>query len=112
MNSRPTAIGYLLSDVSGIQQAWDEAQIRSLAARLGYDLAKIVAFSKRTGNPIGLLKTQAALDNAEAVLTPSLRHFESGMPPTELVEQVDLITVDPHDTYARWAIPPVGYAGE
>jgi hypothetical protein len=36
------------------------------------------------------------------VIVPSVRHF-GGEVPSELVEVVDVITVNPVHTYARWA---------
>ncbi|MEU1427053.1 hypothetical protein ABZ412_08220 [Nocardia sp. NPDC005746] len=101
----PTAIGYLRSDVSGARQPWDEAQNRSIASRLGYAVAKTVVFSEHIEDPIRRLINVVGRMHAEAVVVPSLEHF-GGSVPHELVQVVDLITVDPHDTYARWIIPP------
>ncbi|WP_328411738.1 hypothetical protein [Nocardia sp. NBC_00403] len=42
---KPTAIGYLRSDISGTAQNWDEIRMRSLAKRYGYDLAKNIVFT-------------------------------------------------------------------
>ncbi|WP_327146431.1 hypothetical protein [Nocardia sp. NBC_01327] len=101
----PTAIGYLRSDVSGVRQPWDELQSRSLAKRLGYALAKTVVFSDRVEDPVQRLIDVVRRMDAEAVVVPNLEHF-GGTVPGELVRMVDVITVAPHDTYARWIIPP------
>ncbi|MFE3989454.1 hypothetical protein ACFXPR_33675 [Nocardia tengchongensis] len=101
----PTAIGYLRSDVSRARQPWDEAQNRSLAKRLGYTLTRTVVFSESTDNPIQRLINVVRRTAAEAVFVPNLDHF-GGTVPAELVEVVDVITVEPEVTHARWAIPP------
>lgn len=101
----PTAIGYLRSDVSGARQPWDEVQNRSVAKRLGYAMVKTVVFSEHIEDPIQRLINVVGRTHAEAVVVPSLEHF-GGSVPDELVRVVDVITVDPHDTYARWIIPP------
>ncbi|MFE3195415.1 hypothetical protein ACFXHA_40880 [Nocardia sp. NPDC059240] len=104
MKYRPTAVGYLRSDVSGVQQAWDETQIRSLAGRLGYDFARMVVIDGRTATRLlaGVKATIARLD-AEAVFVPCLAHFEGENVPADLVQAVDVITVSPENTHARWS---------
>lgn len=101
----PPAIGYLRKDVSGAHQQWDEAQMRSLAKRLGYRLTKTVTFGAQTDNPLQRLMNVIENVAAEAVLTPSLTHF-GGEIPDVLVKAADVITVQPETTYARWIIPP------
>ncbi|MFE3080680.1 hypothetical protein [Nocardia tengchongensis] len=101
----PTAIGYLRSDVSGERRQWDEMQNRGLAKRLGYALAKTVVFNEHIEDPVQRLINVVCRMRAEAVVVPNLDHF-GGTVPDELVRVVDMITVDPHDTYARWIIPP------
>ncbi|MEC3955713.1 hypothetical protein VMT65_21935 [Nocardia sp. CDC153] len=44
MRYKPTALGYLRTDVSGIAQLWDESQVRKMATRLGYDFAALVIY--------------------------------------------------------------------
>lgn len=105
MFETPTAIGYLRSDVSGTRQPWDEMRNRSLAKRLGYTVAKTVVFSEHVEDPVQRLINVVRRMRAEAVVVPNLEHF-GGTVPDELVRVVDVITVDPHDTYARWIIPP------
>lgn len=94
MGLMPTAIGYLRSDVSGIRQTWDETQIRSLAARLRYNLAKTVAFSECTDDPVAQLIAVARRTHAEAVITPGVTHF-GGTIPAELGCVTAVITVTP-----------------
>lgn len=80
MTLRPTAIGYLRTDVSGVRQAWDEIQLRSTAGRLGYNLAKIIAFSARTDHPMERLIAQTKRANADAVLIPTIDHLGAAIP--------------------------------
>ncbi|MFC4376268.1 recombinase family protein [Nocardia halotolerans] len=80
MTLRPTAIGYLRTDVSGARQSWDEIRMRSLAGRLGYNLAKIITFSGRTDHPMDRLIAQARRANAEMVLVPNEDHLGDSNP--------------------------------
>lgn len=105
MLAHPTAIAYLRADVSGARQAWDEIHNRSLAKRLGYNLARTVVFSEHTDDPIARLINVVGNLGAQAVIVPRLDHF-GGQVPDALVEVADVITVDPHDTYSRRIIPP------
>ncbi|WP_028477303.1 hypothetical protein [Nocardia sp. CNY236] len=102
--TKPKALGYLRRDVSGISQGWHEIQIRSLAARLGYNLAKTIAFGPRTDSPITRLMNAVWAADAAAVIVPSLWHFDSHLP-VELVKLADVITVHPETTYARQVVP-------
>lgn len=102
----PGAIGYLRQDVSGAGRQWDELQIRKLAARLGYDLRKVAVFGPLTDRPVHRLRVMVGNLNVEAVIVPSLEHFENGVLPSDLVERADVITVSPEQTFARWLIPP------
>ncbi len=101
----PAAIGYVRSDISGLRQQWDEIQIRSVARRLGYTLAKTIVSGPYTENPVQRLIDTVQTREAEAVIVPSADHFD-GEVPTELVAVADVITVSPEQTYARWIIPP------
>ncbi|MEV6773032.1 hypothetical protein AB0N05_30805 [Nocardia sp. NPDC051030] len=108
MRYRPTALGYLRTDVSRLSQAWDEAQIRKLAERFGYDFAGMVIHDPSTDRPpLARLKSRATRLAAEAVITPAPTHFEGATIPDSLIAQLDVITVDPEHTYARWSIPPL-----
>ncbi|RDI51054.1 hypothetical protein [Nocardia mexicana] len=103
MTGTPAAIGYLRRDVSKSRQEWDETQLRSLAKRLGYNLRKTIAFGEHTDKPDCRLRTIVARLGVEAVIVPDVRHFEGGAVPAQLVAVVDVITVSPECTYARWA---------
>ncbi|MFB7718415.1 hypothetical protein [Nocardia sp. NPDC056100] len=106
MTYRPTAVGYLRTDVSGMARLWDQTQIRRLATRLGYDFADLVIFDPQFDRPpLARLKAQATRLDAEAVIVPSSKHFPGGEVPDTLVRQLDVITVDPEETYARRAMP-------
>ncbi len=102
MRARPTAIGYLRRDVSGLSQTWDEIQIRSVAKRLGYELAKTVVFGPQTDSPLSRLLNVVRRVDADAVIVPGVQHLGWEVP-SELVKAVDVITVSPQNTYARWA---------
>lgn len=104
---RPTAIGYLRRDVCGVAQDWDEIRIRSLAKRLGYELAKTVVFGALTDEPVTRLINVVRSLDAEAVVVPSAAHFDGGVP-DRLVAVADVITVEPENTYARWAFEQLG----
>ncbi|MFI6172968.1 hypothetical protein ACIBCN_39750 [Nocardia sp. NPDC051052] len=102
----PAALGYLRKDVSGEAQAWHDTQMRSLAKRLGYNLTKTVIFGADTERPIDALLNVARRTAAEAVIVPSAAHFEGGTIPSDLTKMVDVITVMPEDTHARWSLHP------
>ncbi|MFF0543052.1 hypothetical protein [Nocardia thailandica] len=97
---KPVAVGFIQSEVSGIRQHWDETQLRSLAARFGYDLAKTVVLKGRTGDAIDQLCSVVARLNAVCVFTPSTAHL-GGRIPVELSRLAAVVTVDDRETYAR-----------
>ncbi|MEU7139341.1 hypothetical protein ABZ942_07830 [Nocardia sp. NPDC046473] len=108
MRWRPTCIGYQRADVSGAALLWDQGQIRKLATRLGYDFADMVVYDPKFGRPpLARLKAQATRLDAEAVIVPSPEHFSAREIPATLVQQLDVITVTPEETYARRGIPPL-----
>ncbi|MCU1640454.1 MAG: hypothetical protein JWN03_729 [Nocardia sp.] len=110
MRWKPTCIGYLRTDVSGVAQLWDQSQIRRLAERLGYDFADMVIYDPKFGRPpLARLKAQATRLDAEAVIVPSPEHFEGGEIPGALVMQVDVIIVNPEETYARRPVRQLPY---
>ncbi|WP_028476961.1 recombinase family protein [Nocardia sp. CNY236] len=100
MTAKPTALGYLRRDVSGVTQAWHETQIRSLASRMGYELAKTVVFGANTSEPLARLVDAVRKIDADAVIVPDLHHIGPDVP-TELVGVCEVITVHPHLTYPR-----------
>lgn len=95
------AIGYLRRDVSGHAQVWHETQIRSLAARYGYDIRKVVALTGETRRPIEQVIDVVRGAAIEAVFVPSADHFADGEIPEELIRAADVITVADEATYAR-----------
>ncbi|MBF6182471.1 hypothetical protein IU481_29020 [Nocardia otitidiscaviarum] len=100
MRYRPTAIGYLRTDVSGMARFQDESRIRELSTRIGYDFADMVVHDPKFGRPpLARLKTQAARLGALAVIVPGLEHFEGGRVPGSLTERIDVVTVCPEATY-------------
>ena len=108
MRWKPTCIGYQRADVSGVALLWDQTQICKLADRLGYDFADMIVYDPKFGRPpLARLQAQATRLDAEAVIVPSPEHFEGGEVPGTLVQQVDVITVNPEETYARRAMPPL-----
>ncbi|MFE4459166.1 hypothetical protein ACFROC_17575 [Nocardia tengchongensis] len=108
MRWKPTCLGYLRTDVSGVAQLWDETQVRRLAERFGYDLAEVVVYDPNSGRPpLARLRAQATRLDAEAVIVPSPEHFAGGEIPGTLVQRLDVITVSPEETYARHAVPPL-----
>lgn len=108
MRYKPTALGYLRTDVSGVARLWDESQVRRIAERYGYDFAGMILFDPATVRPpLARLRAQATRLDAEAVIVPSLQHFDGAEVPGTLVQQLDVITVTPEATYARRAMPPL-----
>ncbi|MFB8002872.1 hypothetical protein [Nocardia sp. NPDC056000] len=113
MDYKPTCLGYIRTDVSGMAQQWDQSQIRKLATRLGYDFADMVIYDPRFGRPpLARLRAQVTRLDAEAVIIPSLEHLERGEIPESLVRQLDVITVSPEATYARRTMPPLPSGSE
>ncbi|WP_245546919.1 hypothetical protein [Nocardia brevicatena] len=100
--TKPKALGYVRKDKSGIHQQWDEAQIRSLVQRFGYELCKTIVFGEFTEDPIGELVHAIGRAEAEALFMPGLEHFD-GIVPWTLVSVADVVTVSPQRTYARWS---------
>ncbi len=110
MTLKPIAVGYLRKDIAGVAQSWNETQIRSVTRRLGYNLAKTVAFSANTADPVQELIEAARRAKADAVIVPSVTHFEGNAIPGELTQVVDVITVSPEETYARWSLNPTRWS--
>ncbi|WP_174565933.1 hypothetical protein [Nocardia uniformis] len=102
MRPRPTAVGYICREVSGIRLEWDEFRIRSLAARFGYDYAKTIVLGSGTSDRIARLIDSVRRTDAEAVFVPSETHFLGSRAPAELIRIADVNTVDTANTYARW----------
>ncbi|WP_067563656.1 hypothetical protein [Nocardia acidivorans] len=105
MQHQPAAIGFLRHDVSGTHQRWDQAQMRQLARRLGYDLCRTLVYGPETSEILEEVRDAISQNEADAVITPSLEHFD-GEIPDPLVQVADVITVTPENTYARWRTRP------
>ncbi|WP_378733670.1 hypothetical protein [Nocardia brasiliensis] len=110
MSGKPTAVGYLREDIAGVAQAWNETQMRSLAKRLGYNLTKTVVFGANTEHPIPELISVARQVKADAVVVPSVTHFDGNAVPDELTRVADVVTVSPEQTYARWTLKPTRWS--
>ncbi|UFS99684.1 hypothetical protein [Nocardia huaxiensis] len=100
MRWKLTCLGYLRTDVSGVAQLWDQAEIRRLASRLGYDFADMVIFDPKFARPpLARPKAQATRLDAEAVIVPSAAHFEGGEIPSALMARLYVITVSPEEHF-------------
>ncbi|WP_433521596.1 hypothetical protein ACQPZ2_30400 [Nocardia pseudovaccinii] len=105
MTTKPTAIGYLRKDISGFSQMWDETQMRSLAKRLGYNLTKTVTFGPETDHPLTRLLNVVRHLAVDAVITPALNHLDGQIPDELKTAAIEVVTVNPEHTYARWPLP-------
>ncbi|WP_067697758.1 hypothetical protein [Nocardia jejuensis] len=94
------AIGYLRSDLSGMRQPWDEAQIRNLATKLKYDFRKTIVFNSGIEEKVRRLRVAIDRTHAAAIVVPSIGHFEHGIP-KEILEVADVIAVDTGKVYNR-----------
>ncbi|MFE3196283.1 hypothetical protein ACFXHA_45310 [Nocardia sp. NPDC059240] len=93
-------MGYLRSDVSGLNQVRDEERIQSAAKRTGYDLRKTVVFGERTNDRLHRLRVVVDRLGVAAVIVPSTSHFDDRAVPSELLEVAAVITAA-GATYAR-----------
>lgn len=87
------AIGYLRSDISGANQALDEAQVREYARCHGYNLRKTIVFGTHTDDPerrLGVV--QDRMDGICAVIVPSVRHFGVEIP-AHIRDRADVLAV-------------------
>lgn len=108
MRGKPTCSGYIRTDVSGMAQLWGQADFRRLADRLGYDFADCVIFDPKFGRPSSArLEAPATRLDAEAVKVPNVAHVEGGEIPSALMRQLDVITVNPEEMYAKRATSPL-----
>ncbi|MDR7167927.1 nucleotide-binding universal stress UspA family protein [Nocardia kruczakiae] len=99
------AIGFLRHDVSGARQPADENRIRALAQRLGYHLPAIVTFTSGADDLGVRLRDIAEAHRADAVVVPSVAHFDDAVVPRTLLRIAEVITVEPECTYARICWP-------
>ncbi|MEU1210850.1 hypothetical protein [Nocardia sp. NPDC005825] len=97
----PSAIGFLRSDISGLNQVQDELRIRSAAKRTGYDLRKTIVFTERTENRLRRLCVAIDRLGVQAVIVPSAAHFDEGAIPAEVLAVAAVLTVAPGSTTPR-----------
>ncbi|MBF6060470.1 hypothetical protein IU500_06715 [Nocardia terpenica] len=101
MGLLPSAVGFLRSDVSGLNQPRDELRILAAAKRTGYDLRKTIVFSEHTEDRVHRLRVAIARLDVDTVIVPSTEHFDDHTIPEELLEVATVITVSPGNTWAR-----------
>ncbi|APB01055.1 hypothetical protein NS506_07028 [Nocardia seriolae] len=105
MGLLPSAVGFLRSDVSGLNQPRDELQIMRAAKRTGYDLRKTLVFSDRTEDRAHRLRVAIDRLGVDAVIVPSTAHFDGHDIPADLLAVATVITVSPGSTTARTRQP-------
>ncbi|GAB4588211.1 hypothetical protein [Nocardia sp. IFM 10818] len=101
MGLLPSAVGFLRSDVSGLNQPRDELRILAAARRTGYDLRKTIVFSEHTEDRMRRLRVAIARLGVNAVIVPSTEHFDDRTIPEELLEVAAVITVSPGSAWCR-----------
>ncbi|AHH18976.1 hypothetical protein NONO_c41920 [Nocardia nova SH22a] len=95
------AIGYIRSDISGVNQRSDEEQLRNLAKRSGYNLRKTIVFGARTGDPEHRLAVVLNhLPTVEVVLVPSMAHFHGRAVPGAVTERAKVVAANEQSTLA------------
>ncbi|MVU77153.1 hypothetical protein GPX89_07810 [Nocardia sp. ET3-3] len=101
MGLLPSAVGFLRTDVSGPNQAQDELRIRQAANRTGYDLRKTIVFSERTKDRVHRLRVAIDRLDVEAVIVPTVEHFDGGDIPDEIREMAGVLILNPEVKYLR-----------
>lgn len=101
-----SAIGYVRTDICGVGQVWDEAEMRCAADEQGYDLRKTIAFAGTTFDPIGRLADIAAELGVDAVFSPSFAHLGDVIP-DRLIRVCAVVVVKPLIIYPRFDPLPV-----
>lgn len=94
---RPIALGWIHPEATAAD--WDTAQVRRLASRLGYRLVWAPETSRIP------LADQVRELGAEAVIAPSTAHFDL-LTLNAVMTVVDVETVLPRLSFARWATKP------
>ncbi|MBF4997919.1 hypothetical protein IRT45_12235 [Nocardia sp. BSTN01] len=94
---RPIALGWVHPETEAPD--WDMAQVRRLASRLGY---RLVWAPETSRIPVA---AQARELGAEAVIVPSTSHFDL-LTLNAVMMVVDVETVLPRLSFARWATKP------
>ncbi|OXR39712.1 hypothetical protein B7C42_08214 [Nocardia cerradoensis] len=90
------AIGYVRSDISGLNQRSDEEQLRHLAKSRGYNLRKTIVFGSHTVDPERRLRSVLnRMYTVEAVLVPSAAHFDGGAVPASISQRAKVVVATP-----------------
>ncbi|WP_290048857.1 hypothetical protein [Nocardia nova] len=92
--AHPIALGWVHPESTAPD--WDTAQVRRLAARLGYRLVWAPESSRIP------LVDQVRATGAEAVIAPSTHHFDF-LTLNAVMMLADVETVHPRLSFARWA---------
>lgn len=96
------AIGYMRSDVSGIHQKADEERLRSHAKGNGYNLKKTVVFGSQTDRPEYRLRVVLDhMDEVEAVIVPTMQHFDGATVPDSIADRAAVVVVTPPTVLSR-----------
>ncbi|MFJ4657351.1 hypothetical protein ACIP5Y_39300 [Nocardia sp. NPDC088792] len=96
MRARPTALGYVDDERSGIGVQWDRAQVTRLARRLGYELI----WGPAEGSALNLVDLVHESD-VDAVVIPSSLHVDA-LTLDRLMYTCDVETALPRETFARY----------
>ncbi|WP_228832804.1 hypothetical protein [Nocardia brasiliensis] len=73
-------------------------------------MAKTVVLGPKIEDPVAELIEAARRVRASAVIVSSTAHFEAERVPDELTRLVDVVSVTPEFTYARWTLNPVRWS--
>lgn len=96
------AIGYVRSDISGVDQRADEERLRSLAKHNGYNLCKTIVFGSQTDDPerrLGVVLSR--MHTVQAVLVPSVEHFDGGVAPAAIARRAKVIVATTQSVLRR-----------
>ncbi|NKY88360.1 hypothetical protein [Nocardia veterana] len=94
MRNQPTALAWIDPEMT-TSPAWDAAQLRRLARRLGYVLLW------PTSVPTVPLIDQVRTADVDAILMPTPAHLDALML-DRLMHLVDIETARPRMSFARW----------
>ncbi|MEU1981671.1 hypothetical protein [Nocardia sp. NPDC019395] len=92
----PTAFGWVDDDAS-TAPAWDRAQVRRLAERLGYRIIWPDEYSVLS------VADQARNSGADVVIVPAPEHLDP-LALNRVMDVVDVEMVSPRLSFARWSV--------
>ena len=100
---RPTALGFILLDLSGAHRSRDEQAIRDAARRLDYRLADVLAY-RSTDFPDTLDEVLHTVGDtgATTLIIPALAHIDRK--PCTVQRCCRLITIEPERTWEQFAL--------